>query len=367
MRLVPVLLALLVTAFLFALVLHRDALLAIAGNEPPPPAAATPATATPAADPGPAPVRVVAMASTARGIEDAVILRGETQAAREVELRAETAGRVVSDPLRRGAFVEEGQVICQIDIGTRAAMLAEAEARLADARINFSAADRLSQDGFASSTRVATTEANLRAAEAAVAAATTEIARLTISAPFAGILESDSAEIGSLLQPGGLCATVIQLDPIRLVGFVPETEVDRIETGAMAGARLATGREVTGRVSFISRAADPMTRTFRVDIEVANADLAIRDGQTAEIAVAAQGTRAHLLPQSALTLNDDGALGVRLVGPDQTATFAPVSLLRDTAQGVWVGGLEDRADVIVVGQEYVTDGVPVIPTFREVQ
>ena len=361
MRLVPVLLAVLVTAFLFALVLHRDALLAIAGNEPAD--AATPE----AAPSGPEPVRVVALSSTARGVEDAVILRGETQAAREVELRAETSGRVMSEPLRRGTFVEEGQIICRIDIGTRDAMLAEAEARLADARINFSAADRLSQDGFASSTRVATTEANLRAAEAAVAAAAKEIERLTIMAPFAGILESDSAEIGSLLQPGGLCATVIQLDPIRLVGFVAETEVDRIDLDAMAGARLATGQEVAGRVSFISRSADPMTRTFRVDIEVPNANLAIRDGQTAEIAIAAQGTRAHLLPQSALTLNDDGAMGVRLVAPDKTALFAPVSLLRDTAQGVWVSGLDDTVNVIVVGQEYVADGVPVIPTYREAQ
>ncbi len=362
MRLVPVLLAILVTAFLFALVLHRDALLAFAGNEP--------AADAPKAEDhqtGPAAVRVVALSSSARGVEDAVILRGETQAAREVELRAETSGRVTSEPLRRGTFVEADQVICQIDIGTRQAMLAEAEARLADARINFSAADRLSQDGFASSTRVATTEANLRAAEAAVAAAAKDIERLTIRAPFAGILESDSAEIGSLLQPGGLCATVIQLDPIRLVGFVPETEVDRIEPDALAGARLATGLEVQGRVTFVSRSADPMTRTFRVDIEVPNADLSIRDGQTAEIAIAAQGTRAHLLPQSALTLNDDGALGVRLVSPDQTALFAPVSLLRDTAQGVWVSGLDDKVDVIVVGQEYVADGVPVIPTYREAQ
>lgn len=363
MRLVPVLMAVMVTAFLFALVFHRDTLLAIAGNVP---EAASPAAAEEGST-GPAPVRVVALASQARAVEDAVILRGETQAAREVELRAETSGRVVSEPLRRGAFVTAGQVICEIDIGTRGAVLAEAEARLEDARINFAAADRLSQDGFASSTRVATTEANLRAAEAAVAAAVKDIERLTIKAPFEGTLETDSAEIGSLLQPGGLCATVIQLDPIRLVGFVPETEVDRIETGALAGAQLAAGQQVQGQVTFLSRSADPMTRTFRVDIEVPNPDLRIRDGQTAEIIIAASGTTAHMLPQSALTLNDAGTLGVRLVADDMTARFAPVTLLRDTVNGVLVGGLEDRANVIIVGQEYVTDGVPVIPTYREAQ
>jgi membrane fusion protein, multidrug efflux system len=365
MRIFSVVVAVLVAAFLLALVLERDKLLALAGNEP------AQAEITQTEQPTAQAVRVVAMTSTSRGIEDAVILRGESQAAREVELRAETTGRIMSDPLRRGAFVEQDQIICQIDIGTREAMLAEAQARLSDAQINFAAADRLSQDGFASSTRLATTQTNLRSAEAAVAAATKEIERLTIRAPFAGILEDDSAELGSLLQAGGLCATVMQLDPIRLVGFVPETEVGRIEMDALAGARLAAGQQVQGRVTFLSRSADPTTRTFRVDIEVPNPDLAIRDGQTAEILIAAQGTLAHLLPQSSLTLNDAGALGVRLVDRsadgDQIARFAPVNLVRDTADGVWVTGLDETVDVIIVGQEYVNDGVPVIPTYREVQ
>ncbi|NNF92319.1 MAG: efflux RND transporter periplasmic adaptor subunit, partial [Boseongicola sp.] len=95
-----------------------------------------------------------------------------------------------------------------------------------------------------------------------------------------------------------------------------------------------------------------------------NADLAIRDGQTAEIAIQSYGETAHLLPQSSLTLDDGGRLGVRLV-QNAAAAFAPVDVLRDTTDGVWVTGLEPRADVIVVGQEFVTDGVPVSVTYRE--
>ena len=48
------------------------------------------------------------------------------------------------------------------------------------------------------------------------------------------------------------------------------------------------------------------------------------------------------------------------------AMFAPVTILRDTNQGIWVSGLPEKADIIVVGQEYVTDGVPVRATYREV-
>ena len=407
MRLFPILAAILVTGLIYVFVFERDRLTGSPSESEQPQAAQDSAAATDeSADDAPV-VGVVAVKSTARGIDSAVILRGQTEAYRQVDLRAETSGQVISEPLRKGNFVDEGQVLCKLDPGTREAALTEAKSRLnaarasvpeararveearsrlEEARINENAAARLSEDGFASQTRLASTRATLRSAEAAVetarsglegasaqieaaqaavAAAQKEIERLTISAPFGGLLESDTAELGSLLQPGALCATVIQLDPAILVGFVPETEVDRINLGAPAEAELASGGTVRGKVTFLSRQADQTTRTFRVEIRVDNPDLALRDGQTAEIVISADGTPAHLLPQSALTLNDEGALGVRLVTDESEAVFTPVKLMRDTANGVWVTGLPDQANVIVIGQEYVNDGVKVNPSYEE--
>ncbi len=54
---------------------------------------------------------------------------------------------------------------------------------------------------------------------------------------------------------------------------------------------------------------------------MANADLSIRDGQTAEMMIATEGTPAHLLPASALTLDDDGRLGLRIVDADSRAAI----------------------------------------------
>jgi len=302
---------------------------------------------------------VVATRSTARPIDRAVLLRGQTEAARKVEIRAETTGRVISAPARRGERIAAGQILCRIDPGSRPANLAEAEARRTEARINANAAARLQEGGYASETAAAAAAAALQAAEAMVEAAATELARTAIVAPFAGLLETDTAETGSLLTTGGLCATLIELDPIRLVGYVPEAEVDRIALGAEASAELATGTRVAGRVSFLSRAADPATRTFRVEVAIPPAGGTIRDGQTAEITVSSPGGMAHLLPASALTLDDDGRLGVRLIDAAGRAAFAPVELLRDTVDGVWLGGLPEQAEVILVGQEFVTDGVAV--------
>ncbi len=408
MRIVPILTAILVTVVLFLLVMKREALIAFAVGdaEQTVQASEDPAPAVEEGDAKPV-MKVVVQRSQSREIDSAVVLRGETEAARQVDVRAETTAQVISDPLRKGSFVQAGQKLCILDPGTRPAVLANAQAQLANANaqvpqadaqlkkaqaqldealINDKVASELSKDGYASTTRVASTQAAVKAAEAAVesalsgleaaqagiraaesnvAAAEKEIERLSISAPFAGLLESDTAELGSLLSAGSVCATVIQLDPIKVVGYVPETQVGRVSLGSPAGARLSDGREVRGEVTFLSRSADPQTRTFRVDIEVANGDMSIRDGQTAEILIASAGTMAHLLPQSALTLDDDGHLGVRVVSEGNIVAFMPVTLIRDTAAGVWITGLGESADVIVVGQEYVVDGVKVDPTYQE--
>ena len=413
MRIFSILAALAVTLLLAMSILARPQLVALFGGDAEDAVSQSEDPTTETADVSPQNpetlVKVQVSKVTGQQVDSAVILRGETEAARQVDVKSETSAVIVSDPLRKGAQVEEGDALCVLAPGTRQAALeeararlteaesrvpeaearlSEAQARLDEAEINQNAAARLSEDGFASQTRLAAADASVAAAKAgvssatsglraarsgieaataAVAAAETEIQRLTISAPFSGLLESDTAELGSLLQPGALCATIIQLDPIKLVGFVPETEVNRVSLGAQAGARLAAGgEEVMGKVTFLSRSADPQTRTFRVEIEVPNADLRIRDGQTVEIAIASAGVKAHLIPQSALTLNDDGTLGVRLVDENAVVSFAPVEIMRDTSRGIWVTGLPEVADVIIVGQEYVTAGVTVAPTWVEV-
>ena len=379
MRLLPPLTAAAVALVLYVAVFERDRLTGGETMAPPAPAASQPDTA-PAQDAAAAqPVSVVVLQSTARQVENAVIARGRTEAARQVEVRAQTSGLVVSEPLRRGAFVAAGQELCRLDPGTRAAQAAEAQARLSEARArltqaetDFEAANRLNEGGFASETRrisaaaaLESARAGLQSAEAAVAIARTEIERLSIAAPFEGLLETDTAELGALVQAGGACATVIQLNPIKIVGYLPEADVATVDVGAKAGARLLSGQEVAGRVTFLSRSADPATRTFRVEILVENTDLAIRDGQTAEILIAAEGVAAHLVPASALTLDGEGRLGLRLAEADDRAGFAPVTILRDTVEGALVTGLPDQARIVIVGQEYIREGTPLSVTYAE--
>ncbi|MHA6346464.1 efflux RND transporter periplasmic adaptor subunit, partial [Roseivivax sp. CAU 1761] len=199
-------------ALLYAAVIERDRLLlalgvtTIAPGDPAaetggaaPPPGAGPDRAENGADDGDAAIRVLARHSRAEEVDSAVTLRGEAQPSREVEVLAETTGRVVSPPLRKGARVSAGDVLCELAPGTREITLAEAEAALAEARaavpeaearvpeaearvaeaeaaleearINANAAQELSGSGYASETRVAGTRAAVRAAEAGLSSA----------------------------------------------------------------------------------------------------------------------------------------------------------------------------------------------------
>ena len=402
MRITPIITATAVTGLLYFLVFERDRLMAIAGTE-------TAAEAENSAGESVAPdadlIKVVVQTSQAREIETAIVLRGRTEAARQVTVRAETSGQILREPLRKGSYINAGDVLCEIDVGTREAALAETNARLAqaisgqpqsraaltqaeaqlrEAEVALNAARSLRQDGYATETRLlgaqaayeaaqagleaaraglSSADAAVTSAQASVAAAERELARTTITAPFSGLLETDTAELGSFLPLGGDCATIIQLDPIKMVAFVPELDVNKVTVGAPAVAHLASGGQTMGRVTFLSRSADETTRTFRTEVEVPNPDLTIRDGQTVEITIGTDGRMAHLVPQSAMTLNDEGILGLRLIDDQNDVQFAAVEPLRDTIDGIWVAGLPDTANIITIGQEYVIQGVTVAPTF----
>ncbi len=149
---------------------------------------------------------------------------------------------------------------------------------------------------------------------------------------------------------------MIQRSPFLVVGAVSERDVSKIRAGNRGAANLATGETVEGVVRFVSASADPATRTFDVELQVPNDDGALRDGVTADFKVYAEESSAHRVPRSALVLDDDGQIGVRILTADNIVAFEPVRLIGETPSGVWVSGLNGAVRLIVRGQGYVGAG-----------
>ena len=284
-----------------------------------------------------------------------VTLRGRTEAKAKVGVAAETSGIVKEVLVSKGDRVEAGDLLCMLDRGTREASVAQAEAALAQAQLNFETNEQLREKGVAASNSRSAVEVALKSAQAQLDQAKAELERTEIRTEISGIVEDPVANVGTMLNPGSVCATVVKLDPMIFVGSIPEVRVGLARTGLPVEIETVSGQTASGKVTFVSSTADSSTRTFGVEAEISNPSGNIRDGLTATAMVDMGTMPAHLLPQSALTLDSEGVLGIRAVEGD-VVVFHPITIVRDTREGVWVTGLPAQVDVITLGQEYVAAG-----------
>lgn len=297
-------------------------------------------------------------------LPERIKVRGRTENKRTVDVRAETNGRIVERPVERGTRVASGDLLCRLAIEDREARLAQARASVEQARIEYEGSLRLQDKGFNSETAIAQAKSRLATAQAQLEAATLDVQRTEVRAPFAGVVEDTPLEIGDYAQPGTACASIVDLDPMLLVGRVSERDVYRFDVGAEAIGHLATGERVTGPVSFVGQQADPGTRTYRVEVTVPNPDYALRSGVTTEVEIDIGEVEAHKISPAVLALDDAGNIGVRIVDADDRVRFQHVDILSDAADGVWVRGLPPVTTLITVGQELVVSGQRVDVEFQ---
>ncbi len=244
---------------------------------------------------------VTVLNSTASEKAKKIKVSGTTEADKLIKIRAEASGTVVSRPVQQGQFVRKDQLICQLYNAGRSSYP-------------------------------------------------------KVKAPFDGYLETFSVKEGDYLNTGAVCATIIDPDPMRLIGEVSEKEINFVKVGAKAEAELISGKKVEGVVSFVSTSANKGTRTFRVEIDVKNSDRSIRDGVSAQIAIKGDTILAHKISPSILMLGEAGELGIRTVNEDDQVEFKKIDILEDSMEGIWITGLPKNTRIITVGQEYVFQG-----------
>ncbi len=298
-----------------------------------------------------------------------VDVRGQTNAIARVSVRAETSGVVKQVHVQKGATVVPGDLLCTLDQGTRLARLSQGEAALAQAEATLSRAQAdyetnvsLREKGLAATNTARQYEVNLTSAKASVRAAISslddtknDLEKTHIYTQVGGIIQEPLADAGNVLNNSDICATVVQMNPMLFAGKVAEAKVSAVKVGERATVTTVTGQTVQGVVRYVSSSADRATRAFEVEVELDNSDGALRDGVTSTAKIEVGAIPAHLIPQSVLTLETDGTLGVRIV-TDGISNFVPVTIITDQSDGIWVAGLPAEVDVITLGQEYVTDG-----------
>ena len=306
------------------------------------------------------PVKVLTQPLQAQQVAIDIIVQGQLEPVRRLQLRAETGGQVENILVSKGARVSVGQLLVKLAEDDRPARVAHARADLARERLNLDGAARLFERKMQSEDQVKLAEASVAAAQARLKLAQIDLSRALIEAPFSGVLENIDVELGSLLDRGDPILELIDNNQLKAVGYVPQQSASKLQVGQPVNVSLLDGRSARAKVSFISNVAESSTRSFRVEALIDEPEVTLNAGITAQIRIEVGKQSGHFISPAVLTLDEKGAVGVKLVSDENRVEFVPIELIRTETAGVWVSGLPDLVSLIIRGQSFVSEGQQVI-------
>lgn len=283
-------------------------------------------------------------------------VRGQTRANRVVQVKSEISGKIEALPGEKGTRVKAGDLLCRIAVDSRDIEYNQALAELKSAQIEFDGFTDLNKKGLQSEILMAKAGAALERSKTQAKQAQLALAKTSIVAPFDGVVETQPVEVGDFLSPGVTCVSLMEIDPILVVGQVAEKNIHQLALEDKVEVKLINGKILNGSVSFIGHSPDMTTRTFPVEVTVANPGADIRAGLTSDMRVPIGVEEVHLISPASMVLNDVGQIGVRIVDDENRVHFKKVEVVGENPKGIWVKGLPSEINIITVGHEDVFEG-----------
>ncbi|MGE0131458.1 MAG: efflux RND transporter periplasmic adaptor subunit [Blastocatellales bacterium] len=274
----------------------------------------------------------------------------EINAAKSAQSAAEANKRLADSTYARYQSLFERKSVSpqEFDEAKAKQEMAEAEARRAGDTLKMLAAKR--QQALA----------GIDQAKAEMANAQVFVSYARIASPISGVVVSKNTEVGSTAAPGAPLLTIEDGSRYRLEVAVEESQLGKIGMGQRARVRVdALGADdLEGGVSEITPAADPMSRSYAVKIDLP-ARQSLRSGLYGVARFASGQRRAILIPQKAVSQRGQ-LTGVFVVDDAGVARLRLIKTGKSYGESVEVlSGLSDGERIVVDGVANVRDGVKV--------
>jgi len=222
------------------------------------------------------------------------------QAVEQAAIAAKITGTITELPVVLGSRVKKGDMLVKISAEEISARVLQAQAQLAQAKRNLTREQKLLKKNATTPETVNSMQDMFAVARASFQEAKTMLGYTTITAPFDGVITRKLANSGDLATPG---TPLLQLEndtDLQAVTAVPESLVNLVTRGDKLSVQVPSARlTVIGTVAEIAPAADPLSRTAPVKIDVKN-NPALRTGQFARIILPVAPAATLLIPRSAV-------------------------------------------------------------------
>lgn len=316
---------------------------------------------------GPPAVSVaVAVARKAQWEPDTRVV-GSLSAVDGTRITAQIAGNIMAIAFQPGSHVAKGALLVQLDDSSQRAQLHADEARLAVARTQLQRARALRQENAASESALQSAEADYGSSLAAVEGDRATLAKLRITAPFAGVVGVRTVSTGQYVPAGTPIVQLQRLDPLYLNFSLPQELLPRLKAGDAVRFTIDAypGEQFAGRVTALDASVDPTTRNIAAQALLRNGDGRLRPGLYGAVALKLGAPLAGVeLPETAIAYSSfgDTVYVVQSSGTgQQTAHARHVDILASRDGRVLLGkGVHPGETIVSVGQNKLRDGARVV-------
>jgi RND family efflux transporter MFP subunit len=295
-------------------------------------------------------------------INERVAAVGSGRARRQVTITTRQPGIIEKVLFTGGEMVKAEQPLVQLRAETEQIAVETAEAQRAQAA---DAVARLKQLTEGVVTRVARSEAEtaLKVADAALRRTREELDRMTIRAPFDGIMGLTNLQIGDYLAVGTPIASLDDRTALLVEFTVPESVAPLIKKGLPLRASLITrsGEIRQGTIDAVGTRINPETRTLAVRGEIPNPSLALIPGSTFSISIRLEGQKAPLVPGLAVQWDRKGAYVWRMTDASAVERVDVAILARNGDQVMVDAELKAGDKVVFEGGDQLRPGQTVKP------
>lgn len=310
------------------------------------------ATATAIADEK---VKVKVETVTQQGVEQLNEFTATVEANITNNIAPQTPVRIEKLYVEVGDHVKEGQKLAQME----STNLKQAKVQLDNLEAEFNRIDELYKIGGASKSAWDAQKTNLEVARTSYKNLQENTQLLS---PVTGIVTARNYDNGDMYSGGTPLFVVQQIRPVKLMVNVSEGFFTRVKKGMDVDVKLDVYGDETfkGKVSLIYPTIDPTTRTFPVEIKIANNDERVRPGMFARVTINF-GTINHVVvPDQAIVKQSGSGDRYIYVYKDGKVSYQKIELGRRMGNKYeLVSGVADNDQVVVSGQSRLTNGMEV--------
>ncbi len=305
-------------------------------------------------------VRVIAEPMRRESARTRVEAVGTSRSLQSAEIHPATAGEVVAVNFAPGQFVNQGEVLVELDSRDEKLAVELAAVRLADAELLFDRYRRSADTGAVTATQLDAAKSQVDAARIELDRAQVALDDRFIKAPFSGHVDVTDVDPGDRITESTVITTLDDRTSLLVNFAVPEVLVGELKYGDEVSLEAWNRAEVrlAGRVVELGSRIDPATRTFVARATVDNEGDSLRPGMSFRVSVNIEGRPYPVIAETAVQWGADGAYVWLIV--DGVAQRRNVNIVQRRQGRILIDADIDAGDLVVIeGIQRMRESVPV--------